>query len=93
MAMFALTLPVIPQGTLVLSILEQSPGLEVSEGFEDGKRTQPFRSVPGIPSSRASRGPSRGFMLNLQLITSLLVLVSLARQGLLPEKQAEPLRP
>lgn len=86
MAMFALTLPVSPQGTLAPSILEQSPGLEVSEGFKNGKHTQPFRSVPGIPSSRASRGPSCRFMLNLQLITSLLVLVSLSRQGLLLEK-------
>ncbi|KAK7802251.1 hypothetical protein U0070_025463, partial [Myodes glareolus] len=66
-----------------LSFLQEAEGLQ----FEM------FIPVLGIPSSRASRGPSRGFMPSLQLITSLLVLVSLARQGLLPEKQVEPLRP
>ncbi|CAO2634903.1 Taste receptor cell protein 1 [Lemmus lemmus] len=66
-----------------LSFLQEAEGLQ----FEI------FIPVLGIPSSRASRGPSHGFMLNLQSITSLLVLVSLARQGLLPDKQVEPLRP
>ncbi|XP_057624355.1 taste receptor cell protein 1-like [Chionomys nivalis] len=43
----------------------------------EGIKFEMFVPVLGIPSSRASRGPSRGFMLNLQLITSLLVLVAL----------------
>ncbi|XP_050007732.1 taste receptor cell protein 1-like [Alexandromys fortis] len=49
-----------------LSFLQEAEGLQ----FEM------FVPVLGIPSSRASRGPSHGFMLNLQLITSLLILVA-----------------
>ncbi|CAH6869706.1 Trcg1 [Phodopus roborovskii] len=43
----------------------------------EGLQLEMLIPVLGTPSSRASRGPSHGFTLNLQLITSLLVLVAL----------------
>ncbi|CAO2634902.1 Taste receptor cell protein 1, partial [Lemmus lemmus] len=60
-----------------LSFLQEAEGLQ----FEI------FIPVLGIPSSRASRGPSHGFMLNLQSITSLLVLVALGAAPHFTKKQ------
>ncbi|XP_038178148.1 taste receptor cell protein 1-like [Arvicola amphibius] len=57
--------------------------LKEAEGLQFGM----FVPVLGIPSSRASRGPSRDSMLNLQLITSLLVLVALGAAPHFTKKQ------
>ncbi|XP_051011692.1 taste receptor cell protein 1-like [Acomys russatus] len=47
----------------------------------EGLQLEMSTPVLGTPSSRASRGPSCGLVLNLQFITSLLVLVSMPLKG------------
>uniref|UniRef100_A0A8C6GRM0 Taste receptor cell gene 1 n=1 Tax=Mus spicilegus TaxID=10103 RepID=A0A8C6GRM0_MUSSI len=66
------------------TVLQALGSLQETEGLQ----LEMLLPVPGTPSSRASRGPRGGAMLNLQRFTSLFVLVALCMAPPFINKQA-----
>ncbi|KAL1782438.1 hypothetical protein HispidOSU_024994 [Sigmodon hispidus] len=75
-----------PAQAIIQDCMHQALGfLQETEGLQ----LEMLIPVLGIPSSRVSRGPSHGFMVNLQLTTSLLVLVALGAAPHFTKKQTQ----